>query len=806
MTFISLLVCSAMLSAMTLANDSSKTVNLDEVVVKTTSKQTSQLRNTATSVSLINKETINNRRITELGDLNALVPNFFMPEYGSKLSSALYIRGIGSRINTPAVALYVDDAPVAEKSEYTLNLFSIDHIDVLRGPQSTLYGRNAMGGILRLYTRNPLYHQGTDINVSGATRNELFKVSATTNQKISDKVAFSLGGFYETNKGFFHNDSLDRKVGSNDAFGFNAKLVLHPSEKWFLDWNANYEYSDEDGYPYFYGGQLSGTEIPNAIDRITSNRQSSYRRNLFSTNFKAVWEGEPFILSSVTSFRNLSDRMHMDQDFTYKDFFSMEQRQKSNTVSEEFTLKSKPFKRWEWTGGLFALYQAIRTQSPVTFHSDGVDMINTAIANNIPTPTVTVTNPRTGQPVTSAMPMALSITDPAFTAQSRFRNPVVNGALFLQGTLHDFLTERLALTLGLRLDNEHQELSYVGSAPVNFNFKMTSHNIDKDFFSSEILSGKIKNNRTSLLPKVALQYDFTNKLGNVYLSVAKGQRAGGYNIQMFSDILSSVMQNDMMKQTKDYLDQTMDEHAQQMPAMASMFLSIKDAIDQNIPIAELPEVKNTITYKPEQCWNYEVGTHLNLLDNKLMADFSAFFMDIRNQQISRMVSSGFGRIMVNAGESHSCGLELSLRGKLLQDRLAWHANYGYTHTEFYDYDIGTTDYTGNIVPFIPEHNALLAADYNIVSNDNNLLKNIIVGVQGNGLGRIYWNEENTARQNFYCTLKAHVLFDFGQWSVNLWGDNLTCTKYNSFYFESSQRKYYQKGTPFQLGVDLHWKF
>ena len=232
MTFISLLVCSTMLSAMTLANDSSKTVNLDEVVVKTTSKQTSQLRNTATSVSLIDKETINNRRITELGDLNALVPNFFMPEYGSKLSSALYIRGIGSRINTPAVALYVDDAPVAEKSEYTLNLFSIDHIDVLRGPQSTLYGRNAMGGILRLYTRNPLYHQGTDINVSGATRNELFKVSATTNQKISDKVAFSLGGFYETNKGFFHNDSLDRKVGSNDAFGFNAKLVLHPSEKW----------------------------------------------------------------------------------------------------------------------------------------------------------------------------------------------------------------------------------------------------------------------------------------------------------------------------------------------------------------------------------------------------------------------------------------------------------------------------------------------------------------------------------------------------------------------------------------------
>ncbi len=786
------------------ATDTLKTIDMDEIVVRTTNKQTSGLRKTATSTTLTDHDMIERLRIQELPDLNSIVPNFFMPRYGSKLSSALYIRGIGSRINTPAVALYIDDAPVTEKSEYSLSLLNTDRIEVLRGPQGTLYGRNAMGGILSIYTRNPFYYQGTDIKLTSATRNRQLFVSATTNQKLSDKMAFSLGGYYETNNGFWHNDSLNKKVGGNNSFGTQARLLYRPSSQWLLDLNCTYEYSDEDGYPYFYGGQVSGPEIEHAMDRITSNRQSKYRRSMLGTSFKASWEGNPFLLNSVTSYRNLDDRMLMDQDFVYKDYFTLEQRQKINSLSEEITLKSKPFKRWEWTGGVFGIWEASRTHSPVTFYQDGVDMLNSNIARNMPTPTVTVTNPRTGQPVTQSMPMSLTIIDSYFGVPAYFRTPVLNGALFFQETLHNFLFPRFALTLGLRLDHERQEMNYCGGKPVNFNFSMPSHHIDKDMATTTLLNGKIKNNYTTLLPKIAFQYDLKNRLGNIYITVAKGQRSGGYNIQMISDILSAVMQNDMMRLTRDYLDETMTQHAQQMPSMSDMFLSIKQSIDDNIPIGPLPDVQSTVTYKPEQCWNYEAGTHLNLWDNKVLADFSIFFMDIRNQQISRFVSSGLGRIMVNAGHSHSCGLEFGVKGNLFKDRVTAMLNYGYTHSQFRKYNTGTTDCKGNIVPFIPEHNASLTVDYNILKNSNSSLKNIIVGVQGNGLGRIYWNEENTASQDFYCTLKTHILFDFGQWNINLWGDNITCTEYNAFYFESAQRKYYQKGIPFQLGVDLRW--
>ncbi|MBL1488786.1 TonB-dependent receptor, partial [Klebsiella pneumoniae] len=81
--------------------------------------------------------------------------------------------------------------------------------------------------------------------------------------------------------------------------------------------------------------------------------------------------------------------------------------------------------------------------------------------------------------------------------------------------------------------------------------------------------------------------------------------------------------------------------------------------------------------KPETSWNYEVGTHLNLFDDKLHADLTGFYMQVRDQQLSVMAGNyGFGRMMVNAGKSYSCGVEASLRGQTLDGHLSWAATYG----------------------------------------------------------------------------------------------------------------------------------
>ena len=93
---------------------------------------------------------IANDEITSLADISSKVPNFFMMDYGSKLQSPVFIRGIGSRLGSPSVGLYVDNVPYFEKTTFGFDFFDIDRIEVLRGPQGTLYGRNTMGGIINV--------------------------------------------------------------------------------------------------------------------------------------------------------------------------------------------------------------------------------------------------------------------------------------------------------------------------------------------------------------------------------------------------------------------------------------------------------------------------------------------------------------------------------------------------------------------------------------------------------------------------------------------------------------------------------
>ena len=93
-------------------------VTLHEITIISTPKETGSMRQQPSSVSLLDEQQMRDQKVTSLKNLSSLVPNFFIPEYGSRLTSAVYIRGIGSRINTPAVGLYVDNMPYVDKSAF----------------------------------------------------------------------------------------------------------------------------------------------------------------------------------------------------------------------------------------------------------------------------------------------------------------------------------------------------------------------------------------------------------------------------------------------------------------------------------------------------------------------------------------------------------------------------------------------------------------------------------------------------------------------------------------------------------------
>ena len=139
-TFMKKPLCQALLAAMLLHGtahaietpaDTIKVVDVEEIVIIATPKENKKLRELPTSVTLLSQQQMQEAQVTGIKSLTAMVPNLFIPDYGSRLTSAIYIRGIGSRINTPSVGLYVDNIPYVNQSAFDFGYADVERIDVV---------------------------------------------------------------------------------------------------------------------------------------------------------------------------------------------------------------------------------------------------------------------------------------------------------------------------------------------------------------------------------------------------------------------------------------------------------------------------------------------------------------------------------------------------------------------------------------------------------------------------------------------------------------------------------------------------
>ena len=763
----------------TIPEDTTKVIDIEEVVVIASPKETSKLRQLPSSVSLISQKDMQANHITSLKSASSIVPNFFMPDYGSRLTSAMYIRGIGSRINTPAVGMYVDNIPYLDKSAFDFNFYDIERIDILRGPQGTLYGRNTMGGLVKVHTRSPFSYQGTDVKLSYGSGNNHRSASLTHYHRISNRFAFSAGGYYEGADGFFTNSFLNKKVDDMQAGGGRIRAIWFASDDWKFDFNVNYDYTDEGGYPYY-----------NKENQIAYNRESTYRRGLLNTGLNLEHQAENFIFNAVTGFQHLNDRMHMDQDFSPSDTYTLEQKQRINSISEEITFKSKPGKAWQWTTGLFGFYQNMNTNGPVIFYKDGINFLNTTINGYFPDLSQ------------MGMSMNLGIKNENLNIPSTMDTPSWSTAVFHQSTFH---LGNWELSAGLRLEYEKMQMDYNSHASTLFDYSLSSRMMPielKDLKADYQAIGKLKNDYTQLLPKAAIKYNFDSK-NNLYASVSKGHRSGGYNVQMFSDIVQNGLQNSIKTSIKNGVGEKLNGFAQ-MGMPATVIGMINSMMEQYLTTSDINVAEST-TYKPEYSWNYEIGTHLNLFNGKLQADFAAFYMDTQDQQIAKFAESGLGRITVNAGESESYGVEANFVASLNKN-LQLNASYGYTEATFVKYNAGKDeDYSGNYVPFVPRHTMNIGGSYSFYFN-NSWAKSLTLGANATGAGKIYWTEANNASQDFYTSLNGYISLKTQSVQIDLWGRNLTDNEYTTFYFETMGRGYEQRCKPLQVGIDVRLHF
>lgn len=770
-----------------------RVADIEEIVVVATPKENVRLRQQTLSSSSFSNAEIRARGVISIKSFSAQVPNLYIPTYGSKLTTSTYIRGIGSRINTPAVGLYVDNIPYLNKNAFDFNFAEIDRVDVLRGPQGTLYGRNTMGGLIRVYTKSPFDYQGTDLQLGAASHN-YFKGSVTHYHRISDKFAFSGGFYFDHQGGFFRNVAKnDENVDKGNEYGGRLRAIYLPTANTKIDFNINYEYIKQGAYPYEYMGTINKVGISVTpgltIGKVAYNRDGDYKRHLLNMGLNVEHQASRFIFNSVTGFQFVKDDMNMDQDYTPLDIFTLNQKQNSKTISQEFVFKSKPGSHWEWTSGFSGFYQWLKTQGPVIFQKDGIQSLIEDHVNNVFI-RLREQNPRMPE-------MVLDVTDSQINISGDFDTPTANVAIYHQSTINDLGVKGLSLTLGARMEYEKIWMDYTSAGPMTFDFNipMLARMPQMAAVAAQLkgvqinpaFTGKLSDDNWEFLPKIAIMYAF-NTRNNIYFSASKGYRSGGYNFQMFSDLIQSKMSSDMTA--------AINEKSGGMMSQMGGEAFAERTVDY--------DVKGTVAYKPERSWNFELGTHLTSANGRLLADLAVFLIDTHDQQLAQFASSGLGRITVNAGKSRSYGAEASLRWQAT-DVLLFTANYGYTHATFRD--IGSfVDLKDKYVPFVPQHTLMLGGQYVFTLKDGYFVDNIILNADYRGAGRIYWDVQNEFSQDFYGTLNARLAFLHKGSEVAAWANNIFNKDYDAFFFESMNNLFRQRGTPVQVGVDLRLRF
>jgi len=761
--FVSILVSWQTTFAAEKSVDSLKSVLASDVVVSSSDKETLSPKEQPISVSILSPYKINQRKIENVKDLSIVVPNVFIPDYGSRLTMPVYIRGIGSRSGNQSIAFYVDNVAYMDKSTFDFDFQDIQRIEVLRGPQGTLYGRNAMGGIINLYTISPLQWQGTRAKI-GVGNYGQYEAAISTYQKFSDRFGISLSANGNTSNGFFYNPTRDERAdkGWNAAGRLKAELLL--SDNWKMTVIGSYNQTDQNAFAYGYYDPETGK-----IGDPVFNDEGSYKRRMSNNSLRFEYHSDKLLFTSNTGYQWLDDNMNMDQDFTEKSIFTINQTQLENSINQEFTIRNiDDNSNYKWSAGVFGFYSGLKTTSLVTFKEDGIhDILQPIFDKMLP----------------STLPLKLTIMDTHIPNPGQYFTPSYGFAVYHQSSFRNLFTDGLTLTVGVRLDYEKQQLEYQTNMGMNIQAsgRMLPNPVTMEV--AKELEGKESQSFVKFQPKFALQYEI-NPDFMTYLNISNGYKTGGYNVQMFSQVIQ-----DSLKSFR--------------PMGMGSSTTTND---------EKRDIKNTISYKPENTWNFEVGTKFSFLNGKLNSQIALFYMDVKDMQLTQFVDGGSGRILTNAGRARSFGGELTFNAKVARS-LSLDLNYGYTNAKFTDYDTNdpestynpTLNYEGKYVPYAPSHTLSIGAAYTFNIKDR-WVDAIVLSSQLNGAGRIYWTERNDISQPFYCLLNAEATLRAKWLQFTIWGKNLTSTEYGAFYFESFQKGYIQRGRPLTFGATVGFIF
>jgi len=454
-----------------------ETLTLEEVVV-TAQKREELLQETPIAISAMSSRELETKRINSVMDLMNQAPSITIaPFAGTRVAPNLFIRGMGNlnaqSTNDMATSVYVDGVPVGRGIGMALDFADLERVELLRGPQGTLYGRNTTAGAINFITRKPDQEFGLRAQLTAGSW-DLRAGRLSVNVPFGEKLAARLSYMRSENDGWIDNLSArPNQINFNEdrkKEAMKATIRFLPADNVTVDYS--YDQSEMVFGNHFYQRVAGATAVPGRQESVASVRGMSPSETKVTGHMLAVeWDAGPMTLRSITGYRDLDNDVHMN----FADLFLQDRTMKQDQFTQEVQLLGETAGgRVKYVTGLFYADE------------DTEEMLNSFGGFDV------------------------------WAAEGEARSAAIFSQLTWTPAAFD---DRLDLTLGLRYTEDSRRVKKTFIRPMPPGAGAVAGQVaigDRDF--------------NSFTPALTVAYAFTDTI-NGYAKFSTGYRAGGFNPQ-----------------------------------------------------------------------------------------------------------------------------------------------------------------------------------------------------------------------------------------------------------------------------------
>ena len=474
-----------------------ETADANEIIV-TATRRSEKLSDVAIAVTAVSAEQLQNSGGTDIRQLNQLAPSLLVSSATNESNGAARIRGVGTVGENPglesSVAVFIDGVYRSRTGVGLTDLGPLESIEVLRGPQGTLFGRNASAGLLNITTAKPKFEFGGAGEATYGNFNNIRVMGSLTGPLLGDKVAFRVDGLYNKRDGFVTDTVSGRQLNNRDRFLVRGQLLVNPTEDLSIRLIADYNQKNEECCAAAILSPLqnlardaSGNVVssPNSIAGLvrslggvynvpTDGKKYAYltaltpgvgygqRTRDWGVSAEANWDLGAGTLTSITGYREFKNQSGQDADFNRIDLLKRtDQNRKFQTFSQELRFQGVALNdRLDYLIGGYYSHETLRTNDDLKYGADFENYYNAQFAGF----NAAFGAANTGRFLTNYAnaigytPTGPSLLNNTGIVQGGFFKQTSRNYAFFTHNVISIIPDKVLLTLGLRYTNEQKDL------------------------------------------------------------------------------------------------------------------------------------------------------------------------------------------------------------------------------------------------------------------------------------------------------------------------------------------------------------